>query len=162
MSRWRHAPRPKEITGHTRSIPEAMNDLHSRSTRFRYQPISTPRARKTRGMPAAAFPSQRPSGLRSRRSLSFARIARNNRQLRPASAMGYIGSRNWPENRRSWIAGPDRASADYLRGGRANRRRSAFHFMMEVEEGCPADRIGPPWQGEGAEVFRHVWGSRIL
>ncbi len=39
MSRWRHAPRPQEIAGHTRSIPEAMNDLHSRSTRFRYQPI---------------------------------------------------------------------------------------------------------------------------
>jgi hypothetical protein len=105
----------------------------------------------------AACPQHRRLSVATRH-LAFAAAARS--VLRetidsfgPASAMGYIGSRNWPENRRSWIAGPDRASADYLRGVRADRHRSAFHFMMEVNEGCPADRIRPPRQGEGVSPF---------
>ena len=94
--------------------------------------------KKPRGMPACRLSVAIPH-------LAFAAAARS--VLRepigsfgPASAMGYIGSRNWPENRRRWIAGPDRASADYLRGVRADRDCSAVRFMMKVNEGCPADR----------------------
>jgi hypothetical protein len=115
--------------------------------------------KKPRGMPACRLSVAIPH-------LAFAAAARS--VLRepigrfgPASAMGYIGSRNGPENRRRWIAGPDRASADYLRGVRANRHRSAFHFMMEVKNGVPqigSDRLG---REKGARSVSPMFGIEL-